>query len=387
MPTITTLRPSLVGRYNERHIVRLLQAHGPLSRAEVSRLSGLSAPTVSKAMFSLVASGMLEETGVADNLRGRPANKIRLATESAQVIGVVIDREHCTILSAGLDGRLNNGVIKVNTPSTYTDIIQTVVEKCAVPIAREGIKTLGMAVSVPGLVDARTGMAMLSPNLSIINGHTPAKDVQSRLNVPCWLVQELHGLCLAEKLYGSAKELNDYVLLDADVGLGVGVMLGGKLLLGSNGLAGELGHIPAIPEGGRLCGCGNRGCIETVASDSALAWRIGQSLGRSIGIDEGIQLATADPKAYANELSATTDALGVAVAASINLFNPSAVFVHTRLFDADASLFDRMVATAKERALKPSLEHCRIERALGTKQEGAIAAAVLNVTDAVADGI
>ena len=205
MLTVSTLRPSLVGRYNERQIVRLLQARGPLSRAEVSRISGLSAPTVSKAVGSLVTSGLLEETDVTENIRGRPANKIRLATELAQVIGVVIDREHCTILSAGLDGRINNGVIKVNTPGTYTDIIQTVVEKCSATMARDGIKTLGMSVSVPGLVDARTGIALLSPNLSILNGHTPAKDVQSRLNLPCWLVQELHGLCFAEKLYGDRK--------------------------------------------------------------------------------------------------------------------------------------------------------------------------------------
>ena len=290
-------------------------------------------------------------------------------------------------MPAGLDGRLNNGVIKVNTPGTYTDIIQTVVEKCAVPIAREGIKTLGMAVSVPGLVDARTGMAMLSPNLSITNGHTPAKDVQSRLNVPCWLVQELHGLCLAEKLYGSAKELNDYVLLDADVGLGVGVMLGGKLLLGNSGLAGEMGHIAAVPRGGRQCGCGNTGCVETVASGSALAWRIGQSIGRTVTIDEGIQLASADPKAFERELNETAEALAIAVSAAINLFNPAGVFIHTRLFDIDASLFDRVANIAKSRSLKPSLESCQIERALGTKQQGAIAAAVLNVTDAVADGI
>lgn len=342
---------------------------------------------MSKAVSSLVASGLIEETDVTENARGRPANKVRLATETSQVVGVVIDREHCTILSAGLDGRLNNGVVKVTTPATYEAIIDTVVDKCGAVLNRTGIKTLGMAVSIPGLVDARTETGILSPNVPVTNGHTPAKDLRERLAVPCAIVQELHGLCLAEKLYGRARDLNDYVLLDADVGLGVGVMLGGKLLLGHNGLAGELGHVTAVTDGGRVCGCGNRGCLETVASDSALAWRIGQSLGRTLSIDEGIQTATADPKRYARELGETADALGLAVAASVNLFNPEAVLIHTRLFDADATLFDRVMATAKERALKPSFERCRVERALGTKRQGAVAAAVLHVTDAVADGI
>lgn len=382
-----TLKPSLVGRFNERQILRLLQSRGPLSRAEVSRISGLSAPTVSKAVGVLVTSGLLEETDVTENLRGRPANKIRLATETAQVVGVVIDREHCTVLSSGLDGRLNNGIAKVSTPATYEDTLNTLVERCSALIERPEIKTLGLAVSIAGLVDNRTGMGILSPNVPVTNGRTPAADLQERLNIPCQVVQELHGLCLAEKMYGRARDLNDFVLLDADVGLGVGVMLRGKLLLGHNGMAGEMGHITVVPEGGRLCGCGNRGCIETVASDSALAWRIGQTVGRKLSIDEGIELATAEPKRFAAELAETADALGLAAAAAVNIFNPEAVLINTRLFDADATLFDRVIATAKSRALGPSIAACRIERALGTKWQGAIAAAVLNVTDAVADGM
>jgi predicted NBD/HSP70 family sugar kinase len=387
MPNVMTLRPSLVGRYNERQILRLLQSRGPLSRAEVSRISGLSAPTVSKAVGALVTSGLLEETDVTENQRGRPANKIRLATETAQVVGVVIDREHCTILAAGLDGRLNNGVAKVASPETYEETLETLVEKCSGLIERPGIKTLGLAVSVSGLVDNRTGLGILSPNVPVTNGQSPARDLQERLNIPCQVVQELHGLCLAEKMYGRARDLNDFVLLDADVGLGVGVMLRGKLLLGHNGMAGEMGHITVVPEGGRQCGCGNRGCIETLASDSALAWRIGQSVGRALSIDEGIEMATAEPRRFARELAETADALGIAVAAANNIFNPEAILINTRLFDADASLFDRVVGTAKSRALRPSIAACRIERALGTKWQGAIAAAVLNVTDAVADGM
>ena len=79
--------------------------------------------------------------------------------------------------------------------------------------------------------------------------------------------------------------------------------------------------------------------------------------------------------------------MALAVAATVNVFDPEAVLINTRLFDADSSLFDRVVATAKSRALGPSIAGCRIERALGTKWQGAIAAAVLNVTDAVADGM
>src|SRR5215468_10996434 len=88
MSAITTIRPAVVGKFNERQVLRLLQTRGPLSRAEVARESGLSAPTVSKAVGSLLKAGLLEEADAPELARGRPALKLRLATTSAQVLGV-----------------------------------------------------------------------------------------------------------------------------------------------------------------------------------------------------------------------------------------------------------------------------------------------------------
>src|SRR5262245_28030451 len=113
---ITTIRPAVVGKLNERQVLRLLQTRGPLSRAEVARESGLSAPTVSKAVASLLKAGLLEEADAPELARGRPAPKLRLATTSAQVLGVSIDAGHCELVSAGLDGTLHNNTLTVPTP-------------------------------------------------------------------------------------------------------------------------------------------------------------------------------------------------------------------------------------------------------------------------------
>jgi hypothetical protein len=103
-----TIRPAVVGKLNERQVLRLLQRRGLLSRAEVARQSGLSAPTVSKAVGSLLRSGLLEEVDAAELARGRPAPKLRLATASAQVLGIAIDAGHCEVVAAGLTHRLND---------------------------------------------------------------------------------------------------------------------------------------------------------------------------------------------------------------------------------------------------------------------------------------
>ena len=251
-------------------------------------------------------------------------------------------------------------------------------------MAMLGVTTLGIGVSLPGLVDYRHGRGVLSPNVPITNGHAPAADLAVRLNVPCLLLQESHALCLAERDHGLARGLDDFAVLDVSTGIGLGVMMGGRLLKGNSGLAGEIGHVTAIAEGGRPCGCGNTGCLETVASDSALAFRAGEKLGRAVSVDEVIDLARSGTVDLTAELDDIAGYLAVGVAAVINLFNPAVVFIHSPLFDIDATLLARVVERAGRRALPPSFAECRILRAAGSKRQGAIAGIIQQLMDAVA---
>jgi len=380
---ITTLRPAVVGKFNERRVLRLLQTRGPQSRAEMARASGLSAPTVSKAVASLLKAGLLEEAG-AESARGRPAPKLRLATTSAQVLGIAIDAGHCEVIAAGLDGVPQGEVAAVPTPATYLELVSVLETAVRQFMARPGVTTLGLGVSLPGLVDYRQARGVLSPNVPMTNGHAPAADLATRLDLECTLLQESHALCLAERHYGLARGLDDFAVLDVATGVGLGVMMGGRLLRGHSGLAGEIGHITAVAEGGRKCGCGNTGCLETVASDSALAFQASRKLGRTVSVDEVIDLARSGTVDLSAELDAIAGYLAVGVAAVINLYNPAVVFVHSPLFDIDPGLIARVVERTRQRALPPSFAECRVLRAEGTKRQGAVAGAIQHLTDAVA---
>jgi predicted NBD/HSP70 family sugar kinase len=383
-PRFPTIRPAVVGKLNERQVLRLLQTFGPLSRAEVARQSGLSAPTVSKGVASLIRAGLLEEVEAPELARGRPAPKLRLATTSAQVLGIAIDAGHCEVGAAALTGEQCGPVRMVPTPAAYLDLLAALEKAARESMNRPGVKTLGLGVSLPGLVDDRRGRGVLSPNVPITNGHAPAADLADRLGLPCVLLQESHALCLAERDFGLAKGLDDFAVLDVSTGIGLGVMLGGRLLKGNSGLAGEIGHITAVAEGGRECGCGNAGCLETVASDTALAFHAGRKLGRAVAVDEVIDLARSGAVDLTAELDAMADYLAVGVAAVINLFNPAVVFIHSPLFDVDPTLLERVVERTAKRALPPSFAECRILRAEGTKRQGAVAGIIQHVMDAVA---
>ncbi len=383
MSNVSLVQPALLSKINERQVLRALQAQGPLSRAEVARHSGISAPTASKAVESLLRSGLLEEGDAPEIARGRPGRKLRLASSRVQVLGMVIDAEQCRVVSAGLDGKLHeDGFESFATPATYELFIENAV-RCATRLMRRSdVATLGMAISIPGLLDSRENRSLLSPNVPLTNQHAPGEDLAYRLGIDCILVQESHALCLAERHFGAARGLDNFAMLDVSTGIGLGVMSGGRLLTGHSGLAGELGHV-TVQMDGRPCGCGNRGCLETVASDAALAWLVSQKLSRKITVEETIARIQTGELDLRAELEQTCRYLAIGVAAVINLFNPSTLFVHGKLFAADADLFPCLIDETRRRALPPSFADCRIVQAQGSKRQGAVAAIINHLTNAV----
>ncbi|QDV48873.1 ROK family transcriptional regulator [Gimesia fumaroli] len=381
MRTLVSSQPQILSQMNERMVLRILRSNGPSSRAEVKRLSGVTAPTVSKAVSSLLKSGMLEEYEEAATSRGRPAKKLRLAEETAQVIGLVIDTPTCTLVATGLDGNIREKKqIEFKTPDTYEALLQKVSEEVNKLKSTHGVRTWGVGISLPGLFDSHEGRSILSPNVPITNSQYVRKDLSKRTGLQCVVLQETDALCLAERHAGLARDMDDFAMLDASTGIGLGVFIEGRLLKGSSGLAGEIGHLPMVPDGVK-CGCGRSGCLETIASDTALTRLVSKRIGRDLDIHQIQELVQTDDLNVAEELNNVCNQLTFALATVINLFNPQTLFVHSRMFDMDAALFDRLIENTETKALASSFRDCRIERARSSKQAGAIAGIIEHLTD------
>lgn len=374
------IQPQLLRRMNVRRLLELLQSSGPSTRAELTRITGSSAPTVSKAIAALMDSGLVEEGDAHPTALGRPGTVVRLAREAAQVIGVVIDARQCQVIPAGLDGINHDERIEVfPTPRTYDALIQQIA-KTVNRLMRRSARTLSIGISVPGLINRREARCTFSPNFHVTDGHSPSLDLSERLGVNCELYQETQALCLSERMFGGPEPLDDFVVLEISTGLGLGVFNSGRLLEGHSGLAGELGHVTVVPNG-RICGCGNQGCLETVATDSAFAHTVSQQLGRSIDASEAVKLIRQGQIDGEQALQTTCEYLAIAMAAAINLFNPATLFVHGRFFDAQDGLFERTCELTRRRALGPSLADCTIRRSRFSKAQGATAAAIRSLFD------
>ncbi len=363
-----------------RKVLESLQTHGPLSRADLTRDTGISAPTVSKVVVDLLDSGLLEEGAAPDNTVGRPGKKIQLARDRAQVIGIVLDQHTCVVLAASLDGQIDGEKTSTfATPGTYHALLDQLTAFVQGFDEDTSIQTLGVGISTPGLVDEEDERCLFSPNLQIINHQTPAVDLTKRTGLESICFQETKALCMAERLYGNARGLEDFAMMDMSTGLGLGVFSGGELLRGHNGLAGELGHITVDPTG-KLCGCGNHGCLETLATDSALTAMLSERLNQKFLIEDIIpQLRNGQIQAP-DEINRVCEYLSIAVAAAINLFNPATLFLYGRFLSINAAIPEQVVRMARRRTLDPTFEQCSVQMAVTNKQQGSIAAIVHHLT-------
>ncbi len=377
---------TLLRRINERRLLEAIQRHGPSSRAALTRASGLTAPTVSKAVDSLLKRGLVEELDPVEQSLGRPGRLVRMAAESAAVLGVVIDAGSCCVVATGLDGTVaEERTVRFATPAGYPELIDAVEAACRRLTGGEAV-VHGVGVSVPGLVNNRLREIVFSPNLHLLDKRNPARDLEGRLGVPCVLVQESDGLVLGERMAGDARDLDDFAVLDASIGLGLGVMSGGRLLSGHSGLAGEVGHITAAADGIR-CGCGNRGCLETLATDAALVRLMTEKLGRPVSPAEAAALLETRDADFQHELRTVIEYLAIAIGAVINIFNPTTLFVHGQLLAGSPDRFSRVLDRVRQRTLMASLSDCTIVATNSSKRQGAVAGIMHHLTDAWAPSI
>lgn len=368
---------------NVRRILEALRENGPCSRADLTRLSGISAPTVSKVVQSLLETGLIEEGDMPRSTVGRPGRHLRLASGAMRVVGVELDARRWRLSVAGFDGKETGPAPReFPIPERYDQLVADLVANIAPLQSSRQSQLLGVGISTPGLIDSRADRVELSPNLRILDGQRVGADLGDRLGVPCVMQQEANAQCIAERVFGDAVGLDDFALLDLSTGLGLGVVTNGELVTGSQGYAGELGHILYDQsEAARECGCTKRGCLETRATATALCASIEERGGGHVTIDEAIRRVREGDVIAAAALAETAEHLAVAMSYVINLLNPRALFLYSHLFDARDDLFDRVTARARALALGPPGEVCEFRRARSTKLQGAIAVILRHLTE------
>jgi glucokinase len=263
----------------------------------------------------------------------------------------------------------------------------------AVQEARDaaGGEIAAVGFGIPALIDQRTRRGVIAVNLPLFD--VPFADIMAeRLDVPVFVDNDANVAALAEHRAGAARGFNEVVLLTIGTGIGGGLILGGELHRGAVGAAGELGHVVIDMDGPRCQGnCPNRGCVEAMASGTALAReavrvareRPGSGLGRALAdgrVLAGplvVELAHDGDAAALEVLGLIGTRLGVALATFVNIFNPEVVVIGGGVIAAGELLLGPARAEMLARALPPSRDEVRIVAAQFGVEAGMVGAAAL----------
>lgn len=310
-------------------LLEILRDRGPMTRPEAARLTGMSVGGIRPLVAGLVAEGHLVEqpTGARPGRgRGRPGMVLVPVLPDGTVLGIDFGHAHAAVAVADLSGAVlaeRRAAVDVDHDApTALELAGRLAAECLSDAGRSGHELLRVGVGVPGPVD-RAGHVRSSTIVASWWQRPVAGEVADLLGTAPERIDvrnDAHLGALGEHRCGAGVGRDDLVYVKASHGLGAGLVFGGELYRGAQGITGELGHAVVDPDGA-LCRCGARGCLETVVSVGAVAGRV-----RFVTGDPARSLPDAHEHPAARRVVVDAGrALGQALADVCNLLDPSLV--------------------------------------------------------------
>jgi predicted NBD/HSP70 family sugar kinase len=341
---------------NRRIVLNLIRHHEPISRADLARHSGLQRSTVSAITEQLIKQRWVTEGASGRAPRGRRPQFLHLNKGRAGIIGIDLRPATTTVALADLDAHFINQE-SLATPRNPESFVAQIAPRLRNLIAaRPDISYEGIGVSVPGRVDLASQRLVFAPNLgwSDFDLKTPLEEATG---LPVELENAANACALAELWFSRPAEgVRNLVAITVSEGIGTGLILNQQLVQGSTGVAGEFGHTTLV-EDGLECKCGNRGCWEVYASNSAAVRYYAHSVSRNgrgqarsgeqvPSFEDVLRLAAQQDRRALEAIREMARRLGAGIALLVTGLAPELIVVVgevTRLWSEVGPLINRMV--------------------------------------------
>ena len=364
--------------HNAALVLRALYDHGPISRADVARMTSLTRTTVGEITAELLADGLAREMGRGPSTGGKAPILLELVDDSRHVIGLDLAELRFRGALVDLRGNVERTAERELGDADGDAALQLVHELIEELGAGHEGTLLGIGVGTPGIVDADTGTIRRAFNLAWQD--LPLGEIlRDRYGVPVEVANDSRAAALAIQLFSDpAERTQNLVAITVGRGIGAGLILGGELFHGDAFAAGEIGHTTVVDDGA-ACDCGRYGCLETVASSRAVVARateeakgdsesfLGRRMARNgngiIRLDDVAAGVEADDEAARSVVISAGRYLGQSVAALIGVLDIQRIVLHgnaTRLGDP---WLDAVREEAQRRSLAQFANGTRIERA------------------------
>ena len=329
---------------NKKNILKIVIEMGLISRIKISRQLKISRPTTSAYISELIKDGLIEEIGKSNSTSsgGKKAVLLQFNSKAGYILGVMIGVKTIRIVLTDLGSNIME-IIKIPTeewlgPAAVIDRLVRNLKKIISISKVNKEEIIGIGIGATGLVDSKRGLVIFSPNLNGWNNIKLKEIVEGKVGLPTFIENECRVQAIAEKKYGLAKNVNNFVCVETGIGIGTGVFIDNKLMVGDKGMAGEVGHLITNLAGDRMCHCGNTGCLETLCSISSLIEDIMADIKKSgrfsdygssrLKTEDLCRLYEQDDKIVTRNVEKNAEYLGIGVSNTIKMFNPELIIIH-----------------------------------------------------------
>ncbi len=271
--------------HNTNLVLKTIFDNESIGRAEISRITSLTRTTVSDIVAELIAEGLVSEVGVGVSTGGKSPILLSLVADSRYLIGLDLARKKFSGAIVNLRGEIRYKVDQdiqgldgeAALASVYA-ILDRLIQTSYKPL-------VGIGIGTPGLINTSEGVVVNAVNLDW-KDLSLARPLQEKYQLPVLVFNDSQAAAMGEYTYGRDHSADEnLIVINARNGIGAGIIINRQLFQGDGGGAGEIGHVVVVPEGGQLCRCGNRGCLETVASSQALVKRMQALVSQSSSSD------------------------------------------------------------------------------------------------------
>jgi glucokinase-like ROK family protein len=359
----------LISEINKVKVTNLIRDNHGISRAALAKKSGISAPTVSRIVETLIREGLVTETGMGVSNGGRRPTLLKFSGVDNFIIGIDLGTTNIYGVLTNLDAKV---IAEIRRPTQVEDGFSRIMERTSEIInelrnhlgVKKG-KVCGIGMAIAGLINRERDIVEFSPDFHWHNVDVRAALSQSN-EIPIMFDNVTRVMALGEMWYGAGRDYRNFIMINVGYGIGAGIIIQGIPLYGLKGMAGEFGHITLNKDSDAQCECGNFGCLEALSSGSAIA-KAAQKELRGGAVSVLSEMCGGEPARLTAEMVAdaakqgdslawtifdrAAEYLGLGISGVINLFNPEAVFIGGGVAQAGDILFSRVRKTVNARAL------------------------------------
>jgi predicted NBD/HSP70 family sugar kinase len=357
---------------NQATLLEQLLGRKAASRAELAKATGMSKPTVGKIIDDLVRAGVVEELRMSDDGRpglGRPGKQLRLATTRTRFVVMELGVEQTRISALPPSPpEHERWEVQFKTPTTADAWQERVVHSVE---SLDVKRPWAVLVSTPGVVDERAGRVLLSPNLHWTEQADLPRMLRQIWSAPVGLVQEVRAMALGE--LGQRPDRDDFLLVDIADGVGASLMIDGRPYQGALPMSGEIGHTPILGNN-RACGCGGRGCVETLANERGLVQSLRDAKGNPAATFADVIRAA--EKELPSWMRTTFDAVAMCISAGLNVYGVRRVVLVGRITELPAPATDYLIGAIQRAAMWSRFDAVAVTLAPKRRARGLIVAGI-----------